>query len=106
MEKIASLTAGVLIMPCDQPRLSADHLRQLLTAFSADAESSIVCSAYAGVRGVPAIFPPGTVRQLKSLIGDVGARKILGNPPCRVIEVAFAGGEIDIDDPEDLAELE
>jgi CTP:molybdopterin cytidylyltransferase MocA len=39
------------------------------------------------------------------LSGDAGARKLLLNPPCPVIEISFAGGEIDIDTPEDLAHL-
>jgi CTP:molybdopterin cytidylyltransferase MocA len=106
MDDLAPHSAGVLIMPCDQPRLSANHLRQLLTAFSAEADRCIVCSTYARVRGVPAVFPPTALPLLKNLAGDVGARKILANPPCRVIEVPFAGGEIDIDAPEDLAQLE
>lgn len=105
MEDVAHHSAGVLMMPCDQPRLSAAHLGALVGAFRGDSEA-IACSTYAGVRGVPAVFPMSAVPALKGLTGDVGARKILADAPCRVIEVAFAGGEIDIDAPEDLARLE
>jgi molybdenum cofactor cytidylyltransferase len=106
MKTVASLAGGVLIMACDQPQLSAEHLRLLVSEFSASDETCIVSSMYAGVRGVPAVFPRSAVPQLTGLTGDVGARKVLANPPCRVIEIAFAGGEIDIDSPPDLAQLD
>jgi len=98
--------AGVLMMPCDQPRLSADHLRMLLSGFRAEGGSCIVASVYAGTRGVPALFPAAMFQQLNLLAGDVGARKVLVNPPVPVLEVAFPGGEVDIDSPGDLAGLE
>lgn len=104
--RTAPESIGVLIMPCDQPKLSPHHLRELSAAFAAQAEPCIVCSLYAGVRGVPALFPRIAVARLKSLTGDMGARRLLVNPPCPVIEIPFAGGEIDIDAPEDLAELD
>jgi len=97
---------GVLMMPCDQPRLSADHLRMLLSGFRAEGGSCIVASVYAGTRGVPALFPAAMFQQLNLLAGDVGARKVLVNPPVPVLEVAFPGGEVDIDSPGDLAGLE
>ena len=105
-DDIAPQCPAVLIMPCDQPRLSAEHLRAVAAASAAETEPCIACSTYAGVRGVPALFPRSAVAELKALSGDAGARKLLMNPPCRVIEVPFPGGEIDIDAREDLAELE
>jgi len=103
LEEIAPDAAGVLIMPCDQPRLTVEHLSRLVDSF---VDESIVASTYAGVRGVPAVFPRNAWGELMKLRGDAGARKLLVRPPCEVVEVAFAGGEIDIDAPEDLAELE
>jgi molybdenum cofactor cytidylyltransferase len=97
--------AGVLMMPCDQPRLSADHLRKLLSAFRAEEGACIVASFYAGTRGVPALFPSAMFPQLNLLSGDTGARKLLLDPPAPVIEVGFPGGEVDIDSPGDLARL-
>jgi molybdenum cofactor cytidylyltransferase len=97
--------AGVLMMPCDQPRLTADHLRMLLGAFRAENGPFIVASLYSGVRGVPALFPAAMFPQLNSLSGDTGARKLLLDPPVPVLEVAFPGGEVDIDSPDDLAHL-
>jgi CTP:molybdopterin cytidylyltransferase MocA len=39
-------TVGVLLLACDQPRLSASHLRALLRAFSSESGPVIAASAY------------------------------------------------------------
>ena len=106
LEVVAPKTAGVMIMGCDQPRLTADHLRALLTSFGAQAEPAIVASAYAATLGVPAIFPRQVLAELRALTGEKGARALLMHPPCPLISVDFPGGEIDIDLPADLAQFE
>jgi CTP:molybdopterin cytidylyltransferase MocA len=95
-------TEGVCLLACDQPRLSSQHLRALLRAFSSDSGAVIVASRYEGVLGTPAVFPRSAFRQLFELRGDKGARTLFSKPPCRVVEVPFPGGEIDIDTPADL----
>jgi molybdenum cofactor cytidylyltransferase len=102
VERDAPAAQGVLILPCDQLRLSADHLRELLAAFSAQDGSSIAASTYADVLGIPAVFPRAAFPELQALKGDKGARALLLKPPCPVVEVAFDGGEVDIDEPADL----
>src|SRR4051794_5306915 len=42
---------GVLLMSCDQPRLTVEHLRALIVAFASEAPRAIAASAYAGVHG-------------------------------------------------------
>jgi molybdenum cofactor cytidylyltransferase len=103
---VDAFAAGVLILGCDQPRLSALHLRSLLAAFEARMAGSIVASAYAGVRGIPAVFPRREFDRLRALEGDKGARTLLNDPSDEIIEVSFDGGEIDIDSPADLALLD
>jgi CTP:molybdopterin cytidylyltransferase MocA len=102
IEVLAPAASGALVLPCDQLRLSADHLRALLAAFAAQSETSIAASTYTEVLGIPAVFPRIAFAELLALQGDKGARALLLNPPCPVIEVPFAGGEIDIDHPADL----
>jgi len=97
---------GALILSCDQPRLSADHLRALIETFRAQSVPTIVASTYAGVTGIPAVFPRDAFPDLLALSGDKGARALLLEPPCPLIAVPFPGGEIDIDRPEDLKHLE
>jgi CTP:molybdopterin cytidylyltransferase MocA len=103
----AAGTPGVLVMACDQPQLSTSHLCALLAAFGEQrAAPSIIASAYADTRGIPAVFPRVAFRGLRSLHGDKGARSLLAKPPCEVIAIPFEGGEVDIDLPSDLKQLE
>lgn len=98
---------GALVMTCDQPRFSAGHLRSLLLAFTgAQSEPTIVASNYAGIHGIPAIFPRSVYPKLHALHGDKGARALLAKPPCRIVALACSGCEVDIDLPEDLAHLD
>jgi molybdenum cofactor cytidylyltransferase len=99
-------SSGALVMPCDQPRLSSEHLRALLQAFAAQAKATIIASAYAGVHGIPAVFPRSVFPKLHALHGDKGARTVLEKPPCPLIALPFEGGEVDIDLPSDLANLD
>ena len=97
--------ASVLLMGCDQPRLTAEHLRALFEASTAAEAQAIVTSTYAGAHGVPAVFPRSTFAELRALRGDKGARSIIERGDFTVIDVEFAGGEVDIDSPEDLVRL-
>jgi molybdenum cofactor cytidylyltransferase len=98
-------TEGVLLLACDQPRLSPRHLRALLRAFSSESGPVIAASSYDGALGTPAVFPRGAFRQLFDLRGDTGARVLFSKPPCPVVAVPFPDGEIDIDTPTDLDQL-
>jgi molybdenum cofactor cytidylyltransferase len=96
--------SGVLLMTCDQPRITAQHLGRLIDTFH-HAPGTAVASVYAGTRGIPAIFPSMAFPDLCALGGDQGARSLLANEPWPVLEVPLEGGEVDIDRPEDLAQL-
>jgi molybdenum cofactor cytidylyltransferase len=105
LEAHAPQASGALMMSCDQPRLSAGHLRAMIKAFDENHATCIVASAYAGVHGIPAIFPREYFCDLLALSGDKGARSLLMKPPCPVIGVPLEGGEVDIDLPADLTLL-
>ena len=96
---------GVLLMGCDQPRLTADHLRALMKGFASHGSPAIAASSYAGVNGIPAVFPGETFADLRALCKDKGARSVIERAPFPVVTVEFHGGEVDIDAPEDLAQL-
>ena len=96
---------GVLLLGCDQPRLSLNHLRELARAFSEHNGEAIVASEYKGTRGIPAIFPQSAFSGLLMLRGDRGARALIESAPCPVVSVCFEGGELDIDSPQDLEQL-
>ncbi|HMG84250.1 MAG TPA: nucleotidyltransferase family protein [Terracidiphilus sp.] len=97
--------AGVLLMTCDQPRITAKHLLQMLEEFDAHEGTMPIASTYGGVRGTPAIFPRAMFADLLALRGDRGARGLLAKTSLPIVEIPLEGGEVDIDRPEDLAEL-
>jgi CTP:molybdopterin cytidylyltransferase MocA len=97
---------GVLLMGCDQPRLTTGHLSSLISEFEGQKAAAITASLYGGVRGVPAVFPRATFAELSALRGDRGARPVIESALCPVVALEFPGGEVDIDSPEDLALLE
>ena len=106
LEDCTPQASGALILGCDQPRLTAEHLRALLAAFAAQADCAIVASAYAGGLGIPALFPRSVFAKLLTLWGDQGARVLLKQPTCPLVVLPFPGGEVDIDLPADLQQLE
>ena len=95
---------AAFILVCDQPRLTAEHLRKLVDAHVRAGEQAIVASGYAGTSGIPAIFPASQFTSLLALRGDAGARQLLRTPGNFLVTVEFQEGEIDIDTPSDLAE--
>ena len=84
---------GVVVMACDQPAVTAGHLRALMAG-----GDEVVGSEYAGRRGVPAYFPRRVFGELMELRGDVGARELLQGARC----VELVGGELDVDTREEL----
>ena len=81
------------MMTCDQPTVTATHLRLLME------DGELKASRYAGRNGIPAFFPRRYFADLMALRGDVGARGLLA----RAEVVALEGGELDVDTPADLA---
>jgi molybdenum cofactor cytidylyltransferase len=90
----ASDCDGVVLMACDQPALSAEHLQALIAE-----PAEIAGSAYAGRVGVPAYFPKSSFEALLVLEGDAGARELLRG----VRQVPQENLSFDIDTKEDLA---
>ena len=85
--------SGAVVLACDQPAVTAAHLRAL--AKQADL---VVASAYAGRKGIPAYFPKRNFDLLLGLQGDQGARAVLQQSTA----IALPLGEVDIDTIEDL----
>jgi CTP:molybdopterin cytidylyltransferase MocA len=78
---------GVMLMTCDQPAVTAEHLRRL------SASGEVTASSYAGRRGVPAYFPASSFPSLRQLTGDKGALDLLNEAAA----IDLPGGELDID---------
>lgn len=87
-------SAGIVILACDQPAVSPEHLRAIVGEGTA-----IVTSTYAGRKGVPAYFPAPAFAALLELRGDTGARGLIANAPA----IELVNGDLDIDTAENLA---
>lgn len=106
----ASLAAGLaaldghceaaLVLLCDQPALQAEHLRALLATWQ-DSPAQAVASAYAGVRGVPAVLPRAWFARVQSG-NDEGARTWLRDDAQDVVTVTCEALAHDIDVPGDV----
>ncbi|HEX4022936.1 MAG TPA: nucleotidyltransferase family protein [Acidobacteriaceae bacterium] len=103
-QEINPRVSGVVLLVCDQPALTSEHLQALLAAHR-QAPEKIVASRYVGRPGVPILAPRALFPELLALSGDHGARDILRAGKTNLIEVPFALGEWDVDRPEDAATL-
>ena len=90
---VAKDVEGVLLMTCDQPASTAEHLLALMGG------QEMKASRYAGRNGVPAYFPEKHFGELMALTGDAGARSLLA----QAASVEMQHGELDIDTAEDFA---
>lgn len=107
--RIDPLPDSVLVLVCDQPRLTADHLRTLLARHHAafgTVHSAITASVYAGRAGVPAIFSSDWFSELARSSADRGARDLIQAQAAGVQRIPWPEGELDLDRPEDLAAIE
>jgi molybdenum cofactor cytidylyltransferase len=95
------LEALVLVV-ADQSRLDAGHLDTLVAVSRGG--TRIAASYYAGVLGVPAVFPRAVFPKLSALSGDAGARTILRRPGAYVVPVSWPAGAFDIDRREDMSD--
>ena len=92
--------AGCIVLPCDQPRLSAGVLAALIKRFRHGEAQAVAC-AYGGTVGAPVLFAAALFDRLSALTGDSGAKRVLRDcAPLEVVE--FPGGELDIDTDADL----
>jgi CTP:molybdopterin cytidylyltransferase MocA len=91
---------ALLLCVCDQPLLTAQHLRALLEA--SRHRKRPAASFYAGVHAVPAVFPRAYFPRLRELHGDQGAAGLLATAPY-VELVDWPEGELDIDTAADWA---
>lgn len=104
LRHLDSACTGALVVVCDQPALTAEHLARLVEAWEA-ASSSAAASGYAGTVGVPAVLPRAWFPPLMSACGDRGARDLLREHAGEIRVVPDERLGEDIDHPEEAAGL-
>jgi molybdenum cofactor cytidylyltransferase len=92
---------AVIILVCDQPGLSAEHLQKMITTF-VDTKKPIVASGYANSSGVPVLFGRSFFSNLLLLSDGQGAKKIVHQFPEQVATVDFPQGAFDLDTEDDF----
>ena len=103
METNDKVTALVLML-CDQPHVTSDVLRGLVTAHRATGRE-IIASSYGGTFGVPALFGRAFFPELVRLENEAGAKQVIQRHLAEVHLLPFPQGEIDVDTPADFARL-
>jgi molybdenum cofactor cytidylyltransferase len=91
---------GVILMVCDQPALTTEHLQKLIEKFN-EKKKSIIASSYSNSKGVPVLFGRSFFSNLLLLGDDQGAKKIVHQFPDQVDTVEFPNGSFDLDTEED-----
>ena len=98
----AEQCTGLVLAACDQPKLTAAHVRALCDVHARHAAT--VASGYAGTCGIPALFDASWYTRLEALHGDRGAGALL-RTDASVIVVPWPEGAVDIDTPGDVSVL-
>jgi len=94
-------TKAILVMVCDQPRLTTNHLNELIDTYS-KTKNVVVASRYASTVGVPAIVDHSLFGDILCVDNHQGAKSIILKHQANLMEIDFTGGEIDLDTPEDV----
>jgi len=92
---------ALLVLLTDQPHVTADLLRQLITT-KEETGRGIAASFYANQAGVPALFDRRYVAELIALTGDVGAKRLIRQYADDCAEVPFNLGVVDLDTQQDV----
>lgn len=96
-------TQAMLIMVCDQPLVTPQHLQRMTEAYRKG--YGLVASGYQDTVGVPVLFDMHYRDALLNLPDDAGAKKMLNTYRDLVHVIALPGGELDIDTPGDYEKL-
>jgi len=95
---------GVMVLLCDQWRISPEDLHQLLSAWQIDT-NRVICSETENRCGPPVIFPSSCLQDLRELKGDHGAHSIIEAHPDLVKPMVIQNASYDLDTPSQLDEL-
>ncbi|HEX4036491.1 MAG TPA: nucleotidyltransferase family protein [Acidobacteriaceae bacterium] len=105
VSRMEPLPDAVLVLVCDQPRLTVKHLRALLERHQSG-RAGVTASAYAGRTGVPAVFAQALFGELRRLEGDRGARELIRSHAGQAKGIPWPEGTVDLDVPEDLRRID
>jgi molybdenum cofactor cytidylyltransferase len=95
-------TQAILMMLCDQPKVSARTLHELVQKLS---QSNLVASEYDGTFGVPAVIGRDFFQDLLALMPSSGAKAIFKKYSSQLVTVPVPEAALDLDTPEQYQQL-
>jgi molybdenum cofactor cytidylyltransferase len=95
---------AVMLAVCDQPYISADLFRSMISMYTTSGTGIVACG-YANTRGTPVLFDGQYFALLSELSGEGGAKQLLRRFGGDVGVVAFPKGEVDIDTEDDFEQF-
>ena len=101
---VSPRSSGLMIMLCDQYRITADDLQKLVENWRAN-QDHIVAARAGGRCMPPLIFPSCMFNDLEKLAGEAGARSLVAQHPEQVTAVPMENAAFDLDTPEQLQGL-
>lgn len=104
VQALDPLPEAVLLALADMPAVQADTLVALLSRFHATGHA--VMPTCQGRPGHPRVLPRAIWPVLMGLSGDEGARHAVDWRQAEKVDVSDAGVLLDVDTPQDLAELD
>lgn len=104
LKAVSRQCEGALFMLCDQPHVTRDLLNLMIERFQSKRASVVACE-YAQTVGIPALFSKSLFPNLFQLEGNSGAKSVILSHGEKVERIAFPGGTVDIDVPDDLKGL-
>lgn len=93
-----------IISVCDQPFITAAVFSELIQ-MQKDSQKGIVASKYSDTLGTPVLFTKKYFKELFSLSGQKGAKKLLQKFGEDIAQINFERGAIDIDTQSDYQKL-
>jgi CTP:molybdopterin cytidylyltransferase MocA len=96
-------TEAVVVILGDQPRISPDAIRRVISARGEGALA--VRATYGGDPGHPVLLERRLFGRMRNVTGDHGARNLLMSVPVREVACEDLGGGEDVDTPAELDAL-
>jgi len=93
---------ALLVMLCDQPKVTVKHLRKLIDQ-NQESKSPVTASGYNQILGVPAVFSQELFAALLQIGDETGASTVIRENRNATVVVDFPEGAVDLDTPEDLS---
>ncbi len=107
LQAVSPQAEGAMIFLGDQPLVSTEVVRSVLTMFR-KSNRPIIAPVYDGMRGNPVLFSRSVFSELMTVEGDQGGREVVMRNPNRVEPVVFSSGLAprDVDTWEDYETLQ